>query len=106
MISRRLLVLSALSIAALGPCPQAGAQTYPDRPIRLTAVEADALESDALEPSPGIGPMTGALEAFAEFFGIDPDLVEAAAERPAIPRAISAVRSVLRSSTTRISRFG
>ena len=33
---------------------------------------------------PGIGPMTAALEAFAAFFGIDPDLVQVAAERPAI----------------------
>jgi hypothetical protein len=29
---------------------------------------------------PGIGPITGALEAFANFFGIEPDLVQAAAE--------------------------
>ncbi len=49
----------------------------------LTAVEADAFEADQPEPMPGIGPMTGALEAFAEFFGIDPDLVQAAAERSA-----------------------
>jgi hypothetical protein len=46
----------------------------------LTAVEADALEADEPEPMPGIGPMTGALEAFAAFFGIDPDLVQAAAK--------------------------
>jgi hypothetical protein len=32
------------------------------------------------EPLPGIGPITGALEAFAQFFCIDPDLVVAAAE--------------------------
>ncbi len=48
----------------------------------LTAVEGDGLAEDAAEPLPGIGPLTGPLEAFAEFFGIDPDLVEAAAERP------------------------
>lgn len=35
MISRRLLVLSALSIAAAWPCSHAGAQTYPDRPIKI-----------------------------------------------------------------------
>ena len=29
---------------------------------------------------PGIGPLTGALKSFAEFFGIDSDLVRAAAE--------------------------
>jgi hypothetical protein len=50
----------------------------------LTAVEADTFEADEPEPMPGIGPMTAALEAFAAFFGIDPDLVQVAAERPAI----------------------
>jgi hypothetical protein len=50
----------------------------------LMAVEADAFEAGEAEPLPGIGPMTAALEAFAEFFGIDTDLVQAAAERPAI----------------------
>jgi hypothetical protein len=33
---------------------------------------------------PGIGPMTASLEAFAEFFGIDGDLIQAAAERSAL----------------------
>jgi hypothetical protein len=47
----------------------------------LTAVEVDAIAAGEPEPMPGIGPMTGALEAFANFFGIDPDLVQAAAER-------------------------
>src|SRR5713226_1963527 len=51
--------------------------------VWLTAVEADRLEADELEPLPGIGPMTAAHEAFAAFFGIDHDLVRAAAERPA-----------------------
>jgi hypothetical protein len=49
----------------------------------LTAVEADVFTADALEPLPGIGPLDGALKAFAEFFVIDPDLVAAAAERSA-----------------------
>jgi len=53
----------------------------------LTAVESDAFEPDETEPLPGIGPITGALEAFANFFAIDPDLVAAAAERPADPLA-------------------
>jgi hypothetical protein len=53
----------------------------------LTAVEADVFEPDELEPMPGIGPMTGALEAFADFFNIDPDLVAAAAEQSADPLA-------------------
>jgi hypothetical protein len=47
----------------------------------LTEVEADVRDADEPEPLPGIGPMTPALEAFAEFFCIDPDLVQAAAER-------------------------
>ncbi|RAZ87279.1 hypothetical protein DPM33_26245 [Mesorhizobium hawassense] len=49
----------------------------------LMAVETDAVESDQLEPMPGIGPLTEALEAFAVFFGIDRDLVQAGAERSA-----------------------
>ncbi|MBZ9988832.1 hypothetical protein LB572_17170 [Mesorhizobium sp. BH1-1-5] len=49
----------------------------------LMAVEVDAIEPDAPEPMPGIGPLTEALEAFAAFFGIDHDLVQAAAERSA-----------------------
>ncbi len=51
----------------------------------LTAVEEDLLPDDETEPLPGIGPLTGALRAFAEFFQIDPDLVQAAAERSAGP---------------------
>ena len=47
----------------------------------LTAVEDGALKGNALEPLPGLGPITGPLEGAAEFFGIDPDLVRAAAER-------------------------
>ena len=49
----------------------------------LTAVEANAVAADDPEPMSGIGPMTGALEAFTAFFGIDPYLVQAAAERSA-----------------------
>ena len=48
----------------------------------LTAVEDESLDDDDAEPMPGIGPLTGALKAFADFFGIDPDLVQAAAESP------------------------
>jgi len=50
----------------------------------LTAVEDELLEDDEPEPMPGLGPMTGPLEAFAEFFCLDADLVQAAAERPAL----------------------
>jgi hypothetical protein len=57
----------------------------------LTAVEDDIIAADETEPLPGIGPLTAALEAFTEFFAIDPDLVQVAAERSpvAIPRASS-----------------
>lgn len=48
----------------------------------LTAVEAGDLEGDEEEPLPGIWPLSGALEAFADFFRIDPDLLQAAAEAP------------------------
>ena len=46
----------------------------------LTAVQDDLVSDSEVEPLPGIGPLTGALEGFAEFFGVDPDLVRAAAE--------------------------
>ncbi|TRC92785.1 hypothetical protein FJV76_22530 [Mesorhizobium sp. WSM4303] len=49
----------------------------------LMAVETDTIEPDEPEPMPGIGPLTEALEAFAAFFGIDRELVQAAAERSA-----------------------
>ena len=49
----------------------------------LSAAEAGDLDDDEQEPLPGIGPLNGALEALAEFFHIDSDLVRAAAERPA-----------------------
>jgi hypothetical protein len=55
----------------------------------LTAVQDDQVSDTDLEPLPGIGPLTGALEGFAEFFGIDPDLVQAAAEFRASDAAIS-----------------
>jgi hypothetical protein len=50
----------------------------------LTAVQAEVFEADQPEPMPGIGPMSACLEAFAEFFGIDSDLVQAAAERSTV----------------------
>ena len=70
----------------------------------LSAVEADVFETDEPEPMPGIGPMTGALEALAEFFDIDRDLVAAAAERGADPLAekpasSKAVKSIIAAMT-------
>ena len=47
----------------------------------LAAVGYGGIDAAAVEPLPGIGPLTGALEAFAEFFALDADLVAAAAER-------------------------
>lgn len=55
----------------------------------LGAIEAEGLGDNEIEPMAGIGPLTGALGAFAEFFGIDPDLVEAAADRPVTATATS-----------------
>ncbi|MGO7037002.1 hypothetical protein ACCS60_01405 [Rhizobium acaciae] len=49
----------------------------------LMAVQAETLGPEEVAPLPGLGPMTDALEAFAQFFGLDADLVVAAAERPA-----------------------
>ncbi len=53
----------------------------------LTAVEAEVFEADWLEPMAGIGPMSASLDAFAEFVGIDRDLVQAAAERSTVAMA-------------------
>jgi len=49
----------------------------------LMAVEEEGIEPDEPEPLPGIGPMTDSLETFVAFFGINPDLAAAAAERAA-----------------------
>jgi hypothetical protein len=46
----------------------------------LAAVQDELLPDHAHEPLPGIAPLTPALEAFADFFQIDGDLVHAAAE--------------------------
>lgn len=71
----------------------------------LTAVETDVLAADEPEPMPGIGPINAALEACAEFFGIDHDLVQAASERSAAepPRASTSpeVQKILAALTVR-----
>jgi hypothetical protein len=51
--------------------------------VWLGAVEDGSVGDDAIEPLPGVGPLTGPLEAFTEFFAFDADLVTAAAERVA-----------------------
>ncbi|HEY9567139.1 MAG TPA: hypothetical protein VIR38_03540 [Thalassobaculum sp.] len=48
----------------------------------LSAVEEDLLTDDTPEPLPGIGPLTGPLQAAVEFFEIDRDLAAAAAASP------------------------
>lgn len=55
----------------------------------LTAVQDEFIPENEVEPLPGIAPLTGALEGFAEFFGIDSDLVTAAAELNADDAAMS-----------------
>jgi hypothetical protein len=45
----------------------------------LMAVEYQLVADDELEPLPGIGPLTDPLEAFADFFNLDADLLAAAA---------------------------
>ena len=49
----------------------------------LAEVDIGDRKDGETEPLPGIGPLTGALRAFAEFFRIDSDLVQAASEAPA-----------------------
>lgn len=48
--------------------------------VWLMAVQEELVPDEAIEPLPGIGPLTGALEALSDFFAIDADLVRAAAE--------------------------
>ena len=48
----------------------------------LTGVESGDLNDGDSEPLPGIGPLTGALKAFADFFGVNQHLLQAAAESP------------------------
>jgi hypothetical protein len=55
----------------------------------LSAVRDELVSDGELEPLPGIGPLTGALEAFAEFFKIDSDLMQAAAETGASDTAVT-----------------
>lgn len=55
----------------------------------LVAVQEEFIPDDEIEPLPGIAPLTGALDGFAEFFEIDRDLVEAAAELTADDASMS-----------------
>lgn len=55
----------------------------------LAAVQDEVVSDGDVEPLPGIGPLTDPLEAFARFFDIDPDLVQAAAETGTAAAAMS-----------------
>ncbi len=50
--------------------------------LRLTGVEDGSVRDEALEPLSGIAPLSAGLLAFADFFRIDGDLAQAAAEAP------------------------
>jgi hypothetical protein len=51
----------------------------------LMGVETGEVPDEEREPLPGIAPLTPALEAFADFFYMNADLVAAAAESPPAP---------------------
>ena len=53
--------------------------------IWLMAAEAGQVGDDEMEPLNGIAPLSAPLQAFADFFCIDPDLVDAAAAEGAPP---------------------
>ena len=64
------------------------------------AAEMEAIEPNEPEPMSGIGPLTDALEAFARFFCIDHDLVQAATERSAAADLDSALPDRVRRTIT------
>jgi hypothetical protein len=53
--------------------------------IWLMAVQDGQVDDEALEPLAGIAPLSAPLQAFADFFAIDRDLVDAAAAEGALP---------------------
>lgn len=61
----------------------------------LAAVQDQLVTDEEVEPLPGIGPLTDPLEAFAEFFGVNPDLVQAAAESDDVPISREYLRKAL-----------
>lgn len=69
----------------------------------LTAVQQESVDDDELEPLPGIGPLAGPLKAFAEFFDVNPDLVQAAAELAG--EAVAVSKDDLREALAAISEF-
>ncbi|MCZ0945359.1 MAG: hypothetical protein OXJ53_20075 [Gammaproteobacteria bacterium] len=69
----------------------------------LTGVENGNLRDEALEPLPGIAPLNGGLQAFAEFFRIDGDLVQAAAEAPKDARSQDSSSAAVRAVISKMS---
>ena len=55
--------------------------------IWLMAVDAGVAADDADEPAIDLSPLSGALEAFADFFAIDGDLIDAAVVEGGAPKA-------------------
>ena len=68
----------------------------------LTALEDGELKADETEPLAGLGPLTAALEVAAAFFGIDRDLVDAAAERSEGPEP-AALEGVVKATIAGLS---
>lgn len=68
----------------------------------LTAVERHILADHREEPLPGIGPLSAPLQAFGEFFGVDGNLVRAAAESPANSDGEGSFADVFRRAITSI----
>lgn len=54
--------------------------------IWLMAVEVGVAADDAVEPAIDLSPLSGALEAFADFFAIDGDLIDAAIVEDGAPK--------------------
>ena len=63
--------------------------------VWLTTVESGEAPDDAIEPLAGIAPLTPTLEAFAQFFCIDGDLLAAAADATPAPFIAEPPRSAV-----------
>ena len=68
----------------------------------LWGVETGRVPDDEQEPLPGIGPLSGGLEALAEFLEMGADLVEAAAATPANSAAGQPSPKAVRATVTAI----
>ena len=70
--------------------------------IWLAAVGNGSLRDEEREPLPGIGPLTGDLDTFADFFRIHPDLVQPAAEASANAAGQALSTEAIRAAVTAI----